>query len=123
MFLVSSFQAQPGNEFFGGSTSKFGFELVDSLDPRLSPFSRGTLSAWKRDFWKNYSKCLSCSHSWELLNYKILFKLLAMTQSNLLALAKLGDAKAIADVINYLMQTEGVIAKAALKDGFLEIIV
>ena len=46
-----------------------------------------------------------------------------MTQSNLLTLAKLGDAKAIADVISYLMQTEGVIAKAALKDGFLEIIV
>lgn len=46
-----------------------------------------------------------------------------MTQSNLLTLASQGDAKAIADVINYLMQTEGVIAKAALKDGFLEIIV
>jgi hypothetical protein len=46
-----------------------------------------------------------------------------MTQSNLLTLAKQGDAKAIADVISYLMQTEGVITKAALKDGFLEIIV
>ena len=46
-----------------------------------------------------------------------------MTQTNLIQLAKQGDAKAIADIITYLMQSQGVTAKAALKEGVLELIV
>ena len=46
-----------------------------------------------------------------------------MTQTNLIQLAKQGDAKAIADIISYLMQSQGVTAKAALKEDVLELIV
>ncbi len=46
-----------------------------------------------------------------------------MTQPHLIELAKQGDAKAIADIISYLMQSQGVTAKAALKEGILELIV
>lgn len=46
-----------------------------------------------------------------------------MSQSNLLELAKQGDASAIADVISYLMQPQGITAKAVLKDNCLEVII
>jgi hypothetical protein len=46
-----------------------------------------------------------------------------MTQTNLIQLAKQGNAQAIADIISYLMQSQGVSAKAALKEGVLELIV
>ena len=46
-----------------------------------------------------------------------------MTQPHLIELAKQGDAKAIADIITYLMHSQGVTAKAALKEGVLELIV
>lgn len=44
-----------------------------------------------------------------------------MTQSNLLELAKQGDAQAIAALMNRQMQPKGITAKAALKDGCLQI--
>lgn len=46
-----------------------------------------------------------------------------MTQSNLLELAKQGNVEAIADVISYFMQPQGVTAKAVLKDNCLEVII
>ncbi len=46
-----------------------------------------------------------------------------MTQTNLIELAKQGDAKAIADIISYLMRAQGVTAKAVLKEDVLELIV
>ena len=42
-----------------------------------------------------------------------------MTQPNLIELAKQGDAQAIADIISYLMQSQEVTAKAALKQDVL----
>ncbi|HCF28212.1 MAG TPA: hypothetical protein DEV81_13650 [Cyanobacteria bacterium UBA11049] len=45
-----------------------------------------------------------------------------MTQTNLIELAKQGDAQAIADIISYLMRAQGVTAKAALKQDVLELI-
>ena len=44
-----------------------------------------------------------------------------MTQPNLLELAKQGDAKAIATLINRQLQPQGIIAKTALKDGCLQV--
>lgn len=46
-----------------------------------------------------------------------------MTQPNFIELAKQGDAQAIANIITYLMQSQGVTAKAALKQDVLELIV
>ncbi len=46
-----------------------------------------------------------------------------MTQPNLLELAKQGDASAIADVISYFMQPQGITAKAVLKNNCLEVII
>ena len=46
-----------------------------------------------------------------------------MTQTHLLKLAQQGDASAIADVISYLMQPQGVTAKAVLKNNCLEVII
>jgi hypothetical protein len=45
-----------------------------------------------------------------------------MTQPNLLELAKQGDAKAIASVINHLLKDEGITAKAIQKDDTLLVI-
>jgi len=41
--------------------------------------------------------------------------------SNTLQLAKQGDPKAIASLINRQLQPKGITAKASLKDGFLQI--
>jgi tetratricopeptide (TPR) repeat protein len=46
---------------------------------------------------------------------------MTQTQPNLLALAKQGNAKAIAALINRQLQLKGITAKAALKDGCLQI--
>jgi hypothetical protein len=43
------------------------------------------------------------------------------TQPNLLELAKQGNAKAIATLINRQLQPKGITAKAAFKDGCLQI--
>jgi hypothetical protein len=45
-----------------------------------------------------------------------------MTQPNLLELAKQGDAKAIASVMNYLLKDKGITAKAIQKDDTLQVI-
>lgn len=45
------------------------------------------------------------------------------TQPNLLALAKQGNAKAIAALINRQLQPKGITAKAAFKDGCLQVMV
>ncbi|MBH8572168.1 hypothetical protein I8752_03785 [Nostocaceae cyanobacterium CENA369] len=45
-----------------------------------------------------------------------------MTQPSILELAKQGDAQAIASTINYLFKHKGIIAKAFLKDVFLQIV-
>ncbi len=45
-----------------------------------------------------------------------------MTQPNLLELAKQGDAKAIASVMNHLLKDEGITAKAIQKDDTLLVI-
>ena len=42
-------------------------------------------------------------------------------QPNRLELAKQGDSQAINDVLNYLLQAQGMLAKANLKDGYLQI--
>lgn len=47
--------------------------------------------------------------------------LLAMTNSNILGLAKQGDPAAIAAMLNHSLQPKGVSAKAAVKDGSLQI--
>jgi hypothetical protein len=44
-----------------------------------------------------------------------------MTQTNILELAKQGDVKAIADLMNRQLQPKGITAKVALKDGCLQI--
>ncbi|MCU0515491.1 MAG: hypothetical protein MUC60_01255 [Oscillatoria sp. Prado101] len=45
-----------------------------------------------------------------------------MTQANLLEKAKRGDAKAIASVMNYLLQDKGITAQATLKGGCLQVV-
>lgn len=49
-------------------------------------------------------------------------QLLLKNQPSALKLAKQGDEQAITDVLNYLLQPQGMLAKANLKDGFLQII-
>lgn len=44
-----------------------------------------------------------------------------MTQQNILELAKQGDAKAIASLLNRQLQPKGITATAALKDGCLQV--
>jgi hypothetical protein len=45
-----------------------------------------------------------------------------MTQPNILVLAKQGDAKAIAALMNRQLKPKGITTKVALKDGCLQII-
>ena len=44
-----------------------------------------------------------------------------MTQQNILELAKQGDAKAIALLLNRQLQAKGITAAASLKDGCLQV--
>lgn len=53
---------------------------------------------------------------------KVDSQLLLKNQPSALKLAKQGDEQAITDVLNYLLQPQGMLAKANLKDGFLQII-